>query len=116
MQGRCFGRSHCSDAYDSPDLCHNVKPGVHGVGTHEDGAGAASPEGMSAVSAMAADLLLCPIKEVSEAAAAELTQALLIRLNSTLLPRYCDALIDARNPTGVLVMRNSPMQQITYSA
>ncbi|KAL0024070.1 hypothetical protein WJX79_002966 [Trebouxia sp. C0005] len=47
------------------------------VGTVEDSAGAASPEGMPAVSAMAEDLLLCPMKEVSEAAAAELTQALL---------------------------------------
>jgi len=87
---------------------------VHGVGTvGEDSAGAASPEGMCAVSAMAADLLLCPIKEVREAAAAELNQALLTRLNSTLLPCYYDALIDTMSPclaTSVLCMHSSPMQ------
>lgn len=101
-------------AYASPDLCHNVRPHMHGVGTVEDSAGAASPEGMSAVYAMAADLLLCPIKDVSEAAAAELTQALLTRLNSTLLPCYYDALIDAKTPcsaTSVLFMHPPPMQQ-----
>lgn len=84
---------------------------MHGVGTVEDSAGTASSEGMSAVSTLAADLLLCPIKEVSEAAASELTQALLTRLNFVLLPCYCDALIDAKNPTSVLVMHSSPMQQ-----
>ncbi len=107
------------DACARPDLCHSVKPGVHGVGTFEDNAGAASPEGMSAVSAMAADLLLCPMKEVSEAAAAELTQALLTRLNSTLLPCYCDALIDAKSlcsATSVLCMHSSPKQKMTHSA
>lgn len=83
---------------------------MHGVGTVKDSAGAASSEGMSAVSTLAANLLLCPMKEVREAAAAELTQALLTRLNSILLPCYCDALIAARNPTHVLVMHSSPMQ------
>ncbi len=80
---------------------------MHGVGTVEDIAGAAIPEGMSAISTLAANLLLCPMKEVREAAAAELTQALLTRLNSTLLPCYCDAVIDARNPTCVLVVHSS---------
>lgn len=105
------------DACAGPDLCHNAKPDVYGVGTVKDSAGAASTEGMSAVSAMASDLLLSPIKEVSEAAAAELTQALLTRLNSTLLPCCYDALIDANSlcsATSVLCTHSSPMQKTRH--